>query len=828
MTTRARLTVYAALATMLAALSMKPLLHPAGWLFTAAVLVLVVALAGAALRRLALARPLVVIIQLMAVLWLVLQLSVPSRMSFGVLPGPPAIHAATTLLNQVGEDIQQYAIPAPATGSLKLLLLGSVSLIAIAVDALAVTYRRAALAGLPLLALYSVGSSLAGDNGTPWLWFLLTATGYLMLLFAEGRDRLSRWGRVFRGAGTPSSGGSSAPALGGQRIGVLALGAALLLGFLPYPDLSLVSGGFGAAGSGGHGGNINALNPVVSLADGLRRPQNQDLIRYQSSNPDLAGSYLRITALDQFDGQDWTPSPQAVEQVPNGSLPDPEGLSGQVSLSSLDVQVQVNDKLATEWLPAPYPLAKANPPGRWRYEPQTRSVIGDKGQKVTGLSYSVTSLDLKPTADQLRAAGQPSPTISGRDLQVPANLPAVVKNTALSVTEGQTTAYDQAVALQDWFTRPGNFTYSPAVDAGTGPEAIAKFLADKQGFCVHFAATMAAMARTLGIPARVAVGFAPGRSLGQNTYEVGTQDYHAWPELYFEGYGWMRFEPTPHRGTPPSYTSNVAAPVPTATATQPTGAASTEPSAAPAASSSCAGPKHQLVDCASEQAAAPTATAKESVWVSPQVLALLSAAGAVLLLLLAPMIWRARLRRRRLGSGRRRTGSRPAELTQAQVLAAWEELIDSAWDLGIAPDEARSPRHTVARLTEAGELGAEAQAAVGRVALATERALYARDAGQPTPLGPDVRIVREGLRASAGRRRRLRAVLLPPSTARLLWRAGDRMQALRERGRAAVARLTGALPGVLTRALRRSGRRSRKRWAGSPRTARPLLLLAAC
>ncbi len=798
MTTRARLTVYAALSTALAMLSMSPLLHPSSWLIGGLLLILVTALLGAGLRRLALARPLVIAAQLMIVLWLTMLLTVPRQLSFGILPGPEAIRAVSSLLTQSGQDIRQYAIPAPATAGLKLLLLGSVALITVVVDALAVTYRRAALAGLPLLALYSVGSGLVGDTGTPWLWFLLTAAGYLMLLFAEGRDQLSRWGRVFRGAGTGADRGSGALAIGGHRIGVTALAIALLLPvFAPNWDLSLVNSGFGGSGSGGHGSNINTLSPVVSLADGLRRNQSMDLIHYHGDSPDLASAYLRITALDEFNGVEWKPGEQELQAVPSGDLPTPDGLSPQVSGDPMEVQIRTSDKLGTEWLPAPYPLRQANPPGKWRYEPPTRSVIGDSGQKANGLTYTVSSWDLKPTAEQLRAALAPAQPIRDRYLKLPDNLPQVVRDTANKVTAGKATAYDKAMALQTWFADSDLFTYSTTIDPGTGPDAIAKFLADKQGFCVHFAATMAAMARTLGIPSRVAVGFAPGRDLGQNNYVVGSQDYHAWPELYFEGSGWMRFEPTPHRGSPPNYDNVQAAPTSAPTASQAAGGPTEQPSAAPTSSSDCTAQQRKAGECPGQQATAAAPTAKESVWVSPQVLALLSAAGALLLLALAPMLLRVRLRRRRLGIGRRRSGAEPGELTDAQVLAAWEELIDSAWDLGIMPDDSRSPRYTVRRLTEAGALGEQAQAAVGRVALATERVMYARESGQRLPLGPDVRTVREGLRSSAGRGRRLRAVLLPPSTARVLWRAGDWLLAVRLRGRAAVTRTGSALRGAL-------------------------------
>lgn len=85
------------------------------------------------------------------------------------------------------------------------MVFGGVLLIGLAVDTLAVTFRSAAPAGLPLLALYSVAAGLS-DGGTDWLWFLVAAAGYLMLLLAEGRERLSQWGRIFGGAARSQSG----------------------------------------------------------------------------------------------------------------------------------------------------------------------------------------------------------------------------------------------------------------------------------------------------------------------------------------------------------------------------------------------------------------------------------------------------------------------------------------------------------------------------------------------------------------------------------------------------------------------------------------------
>lgn len=471
----------------------------------------------------------------------------------------------------------------------------------------------------------------------------------------------------------------------------------------------------------------------------------------------------------------------------------------------METQIQVSSSLSTDWLPAPYPISRVDAPGNWRYEPEVGAVIGDRGQKATGLNYSVTSLTVMPTADQLRAAPPAPSSITSRYTQLPSNLPPVVKQLAQQVTNGRSSDYDKAVALQDWFTTSGGFVYSSSVDPGTGPNAIATFLQDRKGFCVHFAATMAAMARTLGIPARVAVGFAPGADQGNGNYVVGSKDYHAWPELYFSGAGWMRFEPTPSRGVAPDYSGPQVAPSQSVPTAQPSARADAPAQSAPSADSSCAGPTRKQGGCGQQEPQQlPTAAAPAASGPSGQVLALIGAVAAVLLLLLSPMLWRTRLRRRRLGGGRRGPGGPGGQLTDEQVLAAWAELIDTAWDLGIPPDQAHSPRHTGERISQAAELDEPGRAAVGRVALATEQVLYARAAGPQPSLGSDVRAVHQRLRNSAGRGKRLRALLLPPSAVRLVWRLADRLLSARLRGQAAGRRLTGVLGRPLRR-LRRSG-----------------------
>ncbi|MFE7318564.1 DUF3488 and DUF4129 domain-containing transglutaminase family protein [Streptomyces sp. NPDC057555] len=805
MSGRARLALGSMAATLCAGCALLPLVDPITWLFQAAFLLAMVAAVGALARRVPLARPLTVAVQALATVLLLTVVFARDHAIAGLLPGPDTVTTLAGLAQDGVRDVGRYAIPAPVTPGIRLLLVSGVLLIGLIVDALAVTYRSAAPAGLPLLALYSVAAGLS-QGGAGWLSFLVAAAGYLLLLLAEGRDRLSQWGRVF--GGPPASGGADARGgrvriRTGRRIGVLSLGIALLVpAALPSLSGGLLGPADGGTGPGGGGGTISAVNPLVSLQDSLNQPENREVLNYRTTAADTREMYLRIVALDQFDGTAWKPSERTVTDVP-AELPRPPGLSSDVSVTRINTSLSTAPWYAQNWLPLPYPADKVDIPGRWRFEPEGRTLVGDRGQNTHGLQYQVESLQVRPTAHQLASAPPPPAALRREYTKVPDSLPAIVRTTARQVTRGARTTYDKAVKLQDWFALYGGFGYNTEVRAGSGTEAIARFLADKEGFCVHFSFSMAAMARTLGIPARVAVGFTPGTRQPDGTTSVGLKDAHAWPELYFQGVGWTRFEPTPSRGTVPDYAYPDAA--------QPTGpggpdrapAPSTVPSAGPPTAPSCGpGERRKGPGCVAV-ASIPPATPPGG-GPAPWTLALGALAALLVVALPAvPLLWRARVRTRRLAGGG------PGADPTTHTLAVWQELLDTGWDHGIVPDESLTPRTAAARIIRTGNLPPEAADAARRIATAVEQALYAP---QPTPaagLAADVRQVHAGLRDGAPRALRLRARFAPRSAARLRWAAAARWSALRLRCRhsrpvAAARRMAAAL----RTASRRRGERA--------------------
>ena len=126
--------------------------------------------------------------------------------------------------------------------------------------------------------------------------------------------------------------------------------------------------------------------------------------------------------------------------------------------------------------------------------------------------------------------------------------PRSSRTSPYGVTAEAANRFDKAVALQDLFRSEFEYSLTKGPE-GSGVDDLEAFLTPgnggRVGYCEQFAASMAVMARVIGIPARMAVGFLKPRSIGDGVWEYSAHDLHAWPELYFDGFGWVRFEPTP-------------------------------------------------------------------------------------------------------------------------------------------------------------------------------------------------------------------------------------------------------------------------------------------
>ncbi|HEY8478112.1 MAG TPA: transglutaminase domain-containing protein [Chloroflexota bacterium] len=184
-----------------------------------------------------------------------------------------------------------------------------------------------------------------------------------------------------------------------------------------------------------------------------------------------------------------------------------------------------------------------------------------------GQEYTVLSSVPIASPSELRSAGQDYPEWVRAYLQLPPSLPSRVRLEALRLTEGAATPYDKAVAIEAALRQMPYTTAVPVPPPGRDWVDYLLFEA-RQGYCDYFATAMTVMLRSVGVPARVASGFAPGeKDPFTGRIVVRESQAHSWVEVFFPGYGWIPFEPSGVRELPPRLDGNqeeTAAPLPTA------------------------------------------------------------------------------------------------------------------------------------------------------------------------------------------------------------------------------------------------------------------------
>jgi transglutaminase-like putative cysteine protease len=664
---------------------------------------------------------------------------------FGILPWKATALEFNQQMVDAMDGINRFSAPLPPDSHLTLFAVSVIAAAGLLVHLVTVQLRQAAWAGLLLLTMYTVPAATV-HGGLPGLLFIPPAVGYIVLLSAEGRTRLSRWGRRISGVShLDSTGPIEASALGqaGRRIGlsVVAL-AALVPALLPALPEGVVGNGLAGGTGGGLGASISATDPMLDMGKNLKRGDNVTALTY-TGDP----TYLRLTALDSFDGNTWRISPRQEGQKVNGDLSPPPGFSGDLSKAKqTKLQVEVSRNFRSQFVPVPYPLRSISLKNRWRYDASSLDIVSSNGQVVGGQDYSATAYDLTPTPEQLRdsvASGAPDQYTS----QVPARTPERIRRLAQDITaEAQGNHFEQAVLLQKYF-RSGEFTYSTATGSQSGMRALEAFLlVNKTGYCEQFATGMALLARTLGIPARVGIGFLPGQDGKDGEHIVRMHDMHAWPELYFQGSGWIRFEPTPAQrvADTPAWTDSAGVPGgPEVTAAPP---------AVPTAEDSAAenpldrpNPNRNLPDDNG------IAVAEAGGWWSHDSVRIAAGVTGGLLVLCIPWLIRTLVRRRRF--------ARPPGRIAVEGL--WAEVRDTARDLGLDWSDTATPRQLGEWLGERLPDGVRPQ--VNRLARGVESVRYAAHQDPTVDLRAEANAVRRSLWARAKFSSRWRARLLPPS-----------------------------------------------------------------
>lgn len=555
----------------------------------------------------------------------------------------------------------------------------------------------------PVLVLPYLVPSIALPDETHPGYLILAAAGYVAVLATAVYGRFA--------ADRPAA---DRPA--GLRRGLaLAGGGSLLLAWVLTGTASTLIPERSAAflDPGQLNSSVQLGDPTLDLIRNLRSPVNRVIMTYQSE--DGRGRYLRLAALPAFDNGGF--HLVATDLLPQPLAP-PHGLEGRPPTVRVDVQVL---DFGSEWLPVPWVPRAIEAEGEWRYDPRSLSVVAvgeDRKLATRFLEYSVTSWDLQPGPDEVAAAAAGDPGDAGLTLELPSSLDPEVVDLAREVTAAATTDGERALALLSWL-RSGPFTYSTELVAGSTLSTVSDFLlSSRTGYCEQFSGSMAILARAVGIPSRVVIGFLPGVE-GEDGFDVSIRDMHAWTEVYLAGLGWVAFDPTPS-GAPG------VAPVPTPGVT---------PSGAPS-------PTTSITDV---PVPSPTTSRPPTTGGAGAATSLPGWAGgslAVLAVVAAPAL----LRR-----GRSWWRLRPGRDQARMAEDAWDELRDTTIDSGLSWPTG-TPRQTAAAL--GGFLDPTAAAAATALALEVERARFAPGLEPGADVAGQARAAGAGLLATRAQRTR--------------------------------------------------------------------------
>jgi transglutaminase-like putative cysteine protease len=665
------------------------------------------------------------------------------------LYGIPTADTFRVLADRLGDGVHELrtaVVPAPATNGAILLSVIAAWVMAATADALAF-WRRATIGAIaPALALFVWASTLGTDTlatGTTAGFFVAA----LLFLLVQHQSLVARGRAPF--AGRRVRPGTTVMTLGALA-GALAVVGGIVLGpALPGADADPL---IDVRGLGPRDRSYRVEPPLARIGEDFVGRGRIEVFTVRSPREE----YWRVAALDRYEstnGGQWTLAAQGADEVQ-------DGLHASVDATMLRQEFQITG-LADRWLPAAYEPVQVEG-GDDPLVVKASSTLVSNQADVTDLTYTVSSRQppgtLEPLTEAQRAGTDaPLPADMRRYTRLPSDFPADVRDTAVAITAGAATPYDRARALEQFFLDPAQrFQYSLDVDLGPDAQsqnAISQFLDSRVGFCVQFASSFTAMARSVGLPARVAVGYTPGRydSISR-LYRVTSEDAHAWGEVWLAGVGWTRFEPTPDSDLPGGSRLPGGARVTTPSASTPTA----PPTSAPAGS----------VPTTEPAAPAPDNTAQVDIDAPPSgggrggfafswwlAVALLAGAAAAALVVAAVIVL----------AKRRRRHSRRSDPDPATAIAgAWEEVLDRLGEAGVERQPARTP-------LELAELGPERLPEDAAPPLRHLAETYT--AARYGPGAPDDQVARQAwrdassvsaaLRAGAGVRERWRRRLDP-------------------------------------------------------------------
>ncbi len=623
-------------------------------------------------------------------------------------------------------------------------------------DTAAFRWRGYVSALAPATGLFLFTAAVGTEDGQAGHAALFCASAAAALVALRLGDRRrdawieARPGRGARALGRTGAVGAAAAVAAGAFVGPMLPG----VGASPWLSLE---------GVAATGGTRVVVSPLVQVRS--RLVHGADVELFTVAVAEQSRQYWRLMSLDEFDGAFWRARSQFAKAVgPLETTLDPSAAGPSL------VQTVSLTGLGGEYLPAAYePLRVLDDGGTaMQYEASSGALI--KAPRASredsgGLVYTVESV-LPSIADPGVLEAARTDMVESAFLAFNTDLPDDVRDLvgaeARRVTAAADSDYRRALDLQDYFWAEGRFAYDTDIARGAGIEDLEDFLfGARAGYCEQFASAYAAMARSVGLPARVAVGFTWGEwDPDRSAYKVRGEHAHAWPEVYFAGTGWVRFEPTPGRGGPDDFA--VTGRVPDQAGFDPEAA-----SAADAADEDAAGlgsesaaerrpapltraPGAGAVASASDSASDDSPGPAAAVLAGVLALAVLGVAAG-----LVPGL-RILARRRRRG----RLADDPAGLVEE----SWAEALSSLETIGLGPRPSETPLELVARLRSAHE----ATGPVDELAALATAGRYAKETRQQAAIRADVLAAKvvEACRGRAGLRRRLVTALNPATILR--------------------------------------------------------------
>ncbi|MGI9578914.1 MAG: transglutaminaseTgpA domain-containing protein [Microthrixaceae bacterium] len=452
---------------------------------------------------------------------------------FGPLPTLGSLGALAEAVREDFSRFDQDIAPMAARPGHMVVLAGLVWVLALFCSTTAMRLRAPVQASLPhIVAIVGLGFVARDVARVSSTVLLLVAIGLYVAAQGAWRNAAYRW----QPAG---SNGTARTVLSAGAILVIALGLTALLAPLSPaqsdPVLDLRRGGLGDGG-----GPRTVVSPFVEVGSNLG-PRSDDLL-FSASTP--SAGYWRLTSLEDYDPDTgvWALA-NTYERVEGGEL------GGSAGAPSVESTVAVESKLGIVglggiWVPSPADPVFVDSATELNWDPDSGSLVSREGDITAGDAFDFVSSQPEVSPSTLEAA---QVATSDAGLIDAAGTPSELSRIAADLTGGLA-PYGSALALQDWFR--SEFTYDESVDYSASDDPLDAFIEERRGFCQQFSSAFALAARSIGLPARVVVGFTPGASPEPGTYDVYGRNAHAWPEVLFAGIGWVPFEPTPGRGNP--------------------------------------------------------------------------------------------------------------------------------------------------------------------------------------------------------------------------------------------------------------------------------------